>query len=328
MKFVKFRTLEDEVTRSRLGLQKEASVVDLVAALRAYRFKIMKITADVDNYKNAEMACSSTINFLISRLDEVQGLIETSTGSAIFSTRTARELGIGDVVYPIQDIVLKAPVEPRKIICLALTYKGHAEEMDLSTVKFPEVFFKPPTAVIGPEEPIILPNSAPTKVDFEAELGIVIGKRARFVKEEEAMDYIVGYTALNDVTARDVEFEWGLKQWALSKSFDTFAPIGPCITTKEEIEDPHNLDIKLRLNGEIMQESNTSYLILSIPKIVSMISQFMTLETGDVISTGTPPGVGYKKDPPVFLRPEDVCEVEIEGLDILRNPVEGVLEGE
>ena len=328
MKFVKFRTREDEVTHSRLGLKKGASVVDLVSALTAYRFKIMKIAADVDNYRKAEMASSSTMNFLISRLNEVQDLIATSTESAIFSTRTARELGMGDVVYPIHDIVLKTPVEPRKIICLALTYKEHAEEMDLSTAKFPEVFFKPSSAVIGPEEPIILPSTAPTKVDFEAELGIVIGKRARFVKEEEAMDYIAGYTALNDVTARDVEFEWGLKQWALSKSFDTFAPIGPCITTKEEIEDPHNLDIKLRLNGEIMQESNTSDLRFRIPKIVSMLSTVMTLETGDVISTGTPPGVGYKKDPPVFLRPGDVCEVEIEGLDILRNPVEGVLEGE
>ncbi|MFX0162774.1 MAG: fumarylacetoacetate hydrolase family protein [Candidatus Hodarchaeota archaeon] len=323
MKFVKFRTREDEVTHSRLGLQKGASVIDLVAALTAYRFKIMKIATDVDNFRKAEMACSSTMNFLISRLNEVQDLIKTSTESAIFSTKTARELEIVDVVYPIHDIVLKAPVEPRKIICLALTYKGHAAEMDLSTAKFPEVFFKPPSAVIGPEEPIILPTTAPTKVDFEAELGIVIGKMTRFVKEEEAMDYVAGYTALNDVTARDVEFEWGLKQWALSKSFDTFAPIGPCITTKDEIEDPNNLDIRLRLNGEIMQESNTSDLRFSIPKIVSMLSTVMTLETGDVISTGTPPGVGYKKEPPVFLRPGDVCEVEIEGLNILRNPVEG-----
>src|SRR6185295_14167109 len=175
-------------------------------------------------------------------------------------------------------------------------------------------------AIVGPEAPIIIPP-ATSQVDYEAELGVVIGSRAYRVTPEEAIECVAGYTIVHDVSARDLQF--GDKQWTRGKSIDTFAPMGPCLVSQSELGDGSGLAIELRLNGERMQKSNTRNLIFNVPALVSHISQTMTLEPGDVISTGTPSGVGFVRNPPVFLKPGDIVEIEIEGIGVLRNPVAG-----
>jgi acylpyruvate hydrolase len=173
-------------------------------------------------------------------------------------------------------------------------------------------------ALIGPDAPIVIPP-ATQKVDYEAELAVVIGARGRKLSREDALNCVAGYTIANDVSARDLQF--GEKQWTRAKSIDTFLPIGPCLVTRSELGDGGGLSLELRLNGKTMQKSNTRNLIFDVPALVSHISQTMTLEPGDIISTGTPSGVGYTRNPPVFLKQGDTVEIEIEGIGILRNPV-------
>jgi 2-keto-4-pentenoate hydratase/2-oxohepta-3-ene-1,7-dioic acid hydratase in catechol pathway len=184
--------------------------------------------------------------------------------------------------------------------------------------KSPVVFSKFATAVVGPEDVITLPRSS-AKVDYEAELAVVIGRRSKHVSRDEALGQVLGYANLNDVSARDFQFADG--QWQRGKSCDTFCPLGPCIVTADEIPDPQRLDIRFRLNGETLQDSNTSQLIFGVPELVEFLSDSITLEPGDVIATGTPPGVGFARKPPVYLKDGDVAEVEVEGLGILRNTV-------
>ncbi len=217
------------------------------------------------------------------------------------------------------DVRLLAPVpRPGKLIAIGLNYRDHAIESNLPIPERPVVFSKFTTAVIGPEQPIILPVSS-AQVDYEAELAVVIGRRAKNVPRERAMDHVLGYTNFNDVSARDFQFSDG--QWQRGKSCDTFAPMGPYLVTKDEIPNPHNLTIKLRLNGQTMQDSNTDQLIFDIPELIAFLSETITLEPGDVIVTGTPPGVGFARKPPVFLQRGDLVEVEIEGLGALANCV-------
>jgi 2-keto-4-pentenoate hydratase/2-oxohepta-3-ene-1,7-dioic acid hydratase in catechol pathway len=221
--------------------------------------------------------------------------------------------------YDLGDIDLASPVpRPGKIICIGLNYRNHAIESGMEIPKSPIIFSKFQTSVIGSEEPILLPGTS-TRVDFEAELAVIVGRRAKNVKAEDAMNYVFGYTNFNDVSARDFQFADG--QWQRGKSCDTFAPMGPFVATKDEIADPHNLQIQFRLNGETMQDSTTAELIFRIPELVEFLSASITLEPGDVIATGTPPGVGFARKPPVFMEDGDVAEVEIEGLGILINPV-------
>jgi 2-keto-4-pentenoate hydratase/2-oxohepta-3-ene-1,7-dioic acid hydratase in catechol pathway len=182
----------------------------------------------------------------------------------------------------------------------------------------PIIFSKFVTSVAAPEGPIIIPKGS-EQTDYEAELAVVIGRRAKNVSVEDAMSYVFGYTNLNDVSARDFQFADG--QWQRGKSCDTFAPFGPFVATKDEISDPHALRIQFRLNGETMQDSTTAELIFRIPEIIEFLSRSVTLEPGDIIATGTPPGVGFARKPPVFLKDGDVCEVEVEGLGVLINPV-------
>ncbi|GAB7386993.1 hypothetical protein BSNK01_08290 [Bacillaceae bacterium] len=223
------------------------------------------------------------------------------------------------IVYPLGEVKLKAPVpRPGKIVCVGLNYIDHCEETGMAVPKSPVIFAKYGNAVIGPEEAILLPVNS-QQVDYEAELAFVIGKRAKKVKKEEAMNYVAGYTIVNDVSARDLQLGDG--QWVRGKTPDTFAPMGPVLVTKDEIDDPHNLDIKLRLNGETMQDSNTRNLIFDIPSILSFLSQSMTFEPGDVIATGTPPGVGMSRTPQVWLKPGDEVVVAIEKIGELRNTV-------
>ena len=222
-------------------------------------------------------------------------------------------------VVELGDVKLAAPVpRPSKIICIGLNYLDHVLESGAEIPKAPLIFSKFDTCVAAPEQPILLPGNS-QQVDFEAELAVVIGRRAKNIKVEEAMNYVFGYTNFNDVSARDMQFADG--QWQRGKSCDTFAPFGEFVATKDEIPDPHNLRIQFRLNGETMQDSNTGQLIFKIPELVEYLSRSITLEPGDIIATGTPPGVGFARKPPVFLKDGDVCEVEIEGLGILINPV-------
>lgn len=213
---------------------------------------------------------------------------------------------------------LLAPVpRPGKVPCIGLNYRDHAKEQNVEPPKSPIVFSKFATSITGPEAPIRLGTSQ--KVDWEAELAVVIGRRAKGVKRDRAYDYVLGYSCFNDVSARDFQFADG--QWQRGKSCDTHGPFGPFIATIDEVADPHALRIRLRVNGETMQDSTTGQMIFGVPELVEWISENITLEPGDVIATGTPPGVGFARKPPLYLKAGDVTEVEIEGLGVLRNPV-------
>lgn len=212
-----------------------------------------------------------------------------------------------------------APVpRPGKLICIGLNYRDHAAESNMAIPERPVVFSKFSTAVIAPGEPVVTPETS-QQVDYEAELAVVIGRRAKNVSVSSALDYVLGYTAFNDVSARDFQFADG--QWQRGKSCDTFAPMGPVIVTADEIPDPHRLSIKLRLNGKTMQDSNTDQLIFGVPELIAFLSETITLEPGDVIATGTPPGVGFARKPPVFLKHGDQMEVEIEKIGTLNSVV-------
>ena len=214
-----------------------------------------------------------------------------------------------------------APVpRPAKLICIGLNYRDHAAESNMPIPERPVVFSKFSTAVIAPGEAVVVPATS-QQVDYEAELAVVIGRRAKKVSREQAYNYVLGYTAFNDVSARDFQFADG--QWQRGKSCDTFAPMGQTIVTTDVITDPHKLSIKLILNGQTMQDSNTDQLIFGVPELIEFLSETITLEPGDVIATGTPPGVGFARKPPVFLKPGDQMVVEIEGLGSLNNPVVG-----
>jgi 2-keto-4-pentenoate hydratase/2-oxohepta-3-ene-1,7-dioic acid hydratase in catechol pathway len=215
-----------------------------------------------------------------------------------------------------------APLAPAAILCTGLNYRKHAEETGSPLPKHPVLFMKTPSAVQNPGDPIEIPRRlASGKVDYEAELAIVIGKHAKNVSRENAMDYVLGYTCANDVSARDWQKEFGGSQWCRGKTFDTFAPLGPVILTPDEIPNPGELAIRTILNGTVMQDSNTSDLIFDIPTLIEFYSGSTTLHPGTVILTGTPSGVGMARTPPVWLQPGDTVTIEIESIGQLTNPV-------
>jgi 2-keto-4-pentenoate hydratase/2-oxohepta-3-ene-1,7-dioic acid hydratase in catechol pathway len=227
----------------------------------------------------------------------------------------------GAVKYEAARAKLLAPVhDPQKIICLGLNYRDHAAESGSPIPREPILFSKYPTALVGDGEAIVLP-AVSREVDYEAELVIVVGRRGRHLKADEAPAHVAGYTVGHDVSARDWQLKKDGKQWMVGKTFDTFAPLGPVLVTADEVPDPHALPIRLRLNGQVMQDSNTSQMIFSVGATLAYLSQICTLEPGDLVFTGTPPGVGFARKPPVYLKGGDVVEVEIEGLGVLRNPV-------
>jgi 2,4-diketo-3-deoxy-L-fuconate hydrolase len=238
---------------------------------------------------------------------------EALKASVAFATRHSLGRAVGDVK------VAKL-YEPRNILCVGRNYRAHAKEAGDDVPQSPIFFAKWNGCAIGSGEPIILPPLT-REVDYEAELAVVIGRTCRNVARENAGDYISGYTCLNDVSARDLQRMDG--QWARAKSQDTFGPFGPYLVTKEEIPDPQNLSIQCSVNGRRLQNSNTSYMIFPILDLISFISQGITLRPGDIISTGTPDGVGFARNPPVFLKHGDEVVVEIAGLGVLRNPVQG-----
>lgn len=215
---------------------------------------------------------------------------------------------------------LLAPVDPPNIFCIGRNYGAHAAETGSAVPEKPLIFIKPTTTVIGPDEEIELPGSAPDEVDFEAELVIVIGRTTRRVSEARAMEHIFGYTCANDVSARDCQRSD--KQWSRAKGFDTFCPLGPWIVTADELK-PDALSIRSRLNGNVMQDANTSDMIHNCAKLVSYLSHQFTLVPGTIILTGTPEGVGMARKPPVFMKAGDRIEIEIQGIGTLRNAVTG-----
>jgi len=219
---------------------------------------------------------------------------------------------------PFDDVKLLAPVpQPGKIVCVGLNYHDHAEEQDEEVPERPLLFGKAGTAVTNPGDPIVHP-AAIDEVDYEVELGVVIGRTAKDVSAADARDYVAGYTAINDVSGRDAQFED--EQFFRGKSYDTFAPMGPTLVPDSEL-DPSNLDVACRVNGETKQSSNTEEFIFDVPEVVEYISGITTLRPGDVISTGTPGGVGIFRDPPELLEPGDSVDVEIEGIGTLTNHV-------
>src|SRR5436305_5465007 len=237
-------------------------------------------------------------------MDRVLRWVESAPGGERFDPATMR---------------LRAPIpRPPKIICIGLNYRDHAEESKMAIPEVPTVFSKYATSVTGHKHPIVLPRNS-VKPDYEAEMAVVIGKGGRHIPESRWREHVFGYTILNDVSARD--FQMATSQWMMGKTFDTFAPMGPAIVSADEIADPHALDISLTINGEELQHSNTRNLIFGVGALIEYLSSVFTLESGDVISTGTPSGVGFARKPPRWLKVGDQVVVRVEGLGELRNPV-------
>jgi acylpyruvate hydrolase len=249
-------------------------------------------------------------NYASDLTDHVHGLLP----------KRSRELQQQRVLLKTTDVHILPPVPvPPKIICLGLNYRDHAEEARVPLPERPLIFSKPSTTIVGPEDPVIYPKIS-TQVDYEVELAAIIGKRGKDIPESHALDHVAGYSIFNDVSARDIQFED--KQWFRGKSFDTFAPTGPCLVSCDQIDDPHDLKMDLRVNGETRQRSTTANMIFKIPQLIAFISSVMTLQPGDIIATGTPAGVGfYAKPEKRLLRPGDLMEAEIERIGLLRNRI-------
>jgi 2-keto-4-pentenoate hydratase/2-oxohepta-3-ene-1,7-dioic acid hydratase in catechol pathway len=245
---------------------------------------------------------------------------ESALQTAESLLKKAYESNFEDVTTPLSDVTLLAPIaSPPKIICLGLNYRDHAAETAATIPNEPIIFMKPRTAIIGPNEKIIKPSFV-KELDYEGELAIVIGKKAKNVAASEAKSYVFGYTVFNDVSAREIQF--GDKQWTRGKSFDTFAPIGPCITTKAQLPDTSNLKIRTWVNDELRQNGTTRNMVFNVEQIVHSLSRVMTLEPCDIIATGTPAGVAMAMKPPKWLKNGDAVRIEIAGIGVLENTVE------
>ena len=248
----------------------------------------------------------------------VRGLLEVGLD---WQRRAWAALPRGVVRHDPAHVQLLAPVpDPRKIVCIGLNYRDHAAESGVPVPTEPILFSKYPTTLIGHGDQIVLP-SASHEVDYEAELVVVIGRKGRHISRERALDHVGGYAVGHDVSARDWQLNKPGKQWMAGKTFDTFAPVGPELVTPDEVPDPQNLGIRLRLNGQTMQDSSTNQLVFGVSELIAYLSQVFTLEAGDLIFTGTPPGVGMARKPPVWLKPGDRVEVEIDRLGTLSNTV-------
>ncbi len=215
---------------------------------------------------------------------------------------------------------LSAPLKnPPKIVAIGLNYSDHASETGMEVPKSPLIFAKFSSSITGSSEPIIIPGAVTRKVDYEAELGVIIGKRTKNVLIEDSLDCVFGYTIINDISARDIQF--ADKQWTRGKSLDTFCPMGPVVVTKDEIPNPQDLELGCEVNGEILQQSSTKFMIFSVAELISLLSNSFTFEPGDIIATGTPGGVGYKRNPPVYLKNGDTIRTWITGIGEMINPV-------
>lgn len=300
---MKLLTFQLNTQERKVGIQEEANVYELAKL------------ADLFNEANGQHVS------LANDLDELVINNEEATPDINKVWTWAKENAdkVTEAVYRYEDVKVLNPVSrPGKVVCVGNNYMDHCIEQNVEPPKQPMIFSKWASCLTAPGEAIELPEES-EQVDYEAELAVVIGKKGKNIPEEDAMDYVFGYTIINDVSARDVQF--ADVQWVRGKSYDTFAPLGPVIVTKEDIEDPHHLDIKLDLNGERLQDSNTKHLIFNIPSIISYLSKGFTFEPGDVIATGTPHGVGVFRDPQLFLKSGDTCKIEIEKIGVLENTV-------
>jgi acylpyruvate hydrolase len=270
----------------------------------------------------ASLAATLTRRGVVRAGEIATALVPASTRAFLEGGVAAEEAiaGITEwVTVPAVSARLHAPInDPGKFICIGLNYRDHAQEANQPIPKEPPIFAKWSNAIIDPGEPILRPRGS-QQLDWEVELGVVIGRTARFVPRDKALDYVAGYTIINDVSARDFQFIGS--QWMAGKIPETFAPVGPYIADRSEIPDPHVLELRLWVNGKPMQSGNTKTFIFDVRYMVSYLSNLMTLSPGDLIATGTPPGVGFARKPPVFLQPGDTCRLEITGLGQIENPV-------
>src|SRR5256885_13006663 len=303
MKLAQFKTKDSD--QQRLGILVGDVVCDVSELARAA--------------KSAGRAVEDWLVNVDSTLEVIKrGAPALAQLGALINSSEASPGRAGLVAHSLDSIDFLPAVYPGKILAIGRNYAEHAAEGGSDLPKAPLLFNKLPNALNAHGKPIVLPSIS-TQVDFEAELAVIIGRRAKRVSEAEALDHVFGYSLINDVSARDLQY--GDKQWRRGKGLDTFAPLGPFITTRDEIEDVQSLKIEGLLNGNVMQSSNTSKMIFKVAYLVSYLSQGITLEPGDVIATGTPDGVGIFRKPPVWLKDGDVFEVRIEKLGTLRNPV-------
>ena len=298
----------------------DLSVPTRMGALIAQGKAVLDLPATLDSAGRGGWLPAATSSEWWNLDGSVWSLVRSSVEAALRADdKTVEQWKKHGKVSALEDVLLCAPVpRPGKLICIGLNYRDHASESNLSIPTSPIVFSKFSTAIVGPEAPVVIPAGS-EKADYEAELAFIMGRVAKNVSREKALQHVFGYTCLNDVSERGYQF--ADSQWQRAKSCDTFAPMGPYVVTGDEVPRPDDLAIKLRLNGETMQDSRTSQLIFDIPRLIEFISRVITLEPGDVIATGTPAGVGFARKPPVFLKPGDRMEVEIEGLGVLANPV-------
>jgi 2,4-didehydro-3-deoxy-L-rhamnonate hydrolase len=288
--------------KPRLGAEQNGRMVDLRAA--------------------QEVAGPAVRDSLLLALTDMRGFLQAGVAAAnaareALSLAEAREPQLS---YGFDEVRILAPLpRPGKILCSGVNYRGHLEENPAASLpETPFFFSKLPSAVIGPGQPIVCPKMT-QQLDYEVELAVVIGRTMRHASEAEVMSGIAGYTILHDVSARDVQFKD--QQITLGKNFDTFAPMGPCLATADELPEPGNLRLRTLLNGQVVQDGTTSDWVFPLPYLLSFLSRVMTLEPGDVVSTGTPAGVGVFRKPSLFLKPGDVVALEIEGIGRLENPV-------
>jgi 2-keto-4-pentenoate hydratase/2-oxohepta-3-ene-1,7-dioic acid hydratase in catechol pathway len=292
---------------ARLGALTPRGILDLATAVELHHLS--------QGHEPSSLPGSPADLFRPENVD-LLALVRTVAGWA----QAQGSASVGALFLQLDAVRLLAPVgRPPKILCIGLNYRDHCVEQGHPIPKTPVVFAKFGTSVCDPDGAIRRPRVT-KELDYEAELGVVIGRGGRHISEERALEHVAGYLNLNDVTARDLQRLDG--QWVRGKSCDTFAPMGPALVTADEVPDPQNLAVRCRVNGQTVQESNTNQMIFTVAHLVAFVSEFTTLETGDVIATGTPPGVGVWKKPPQFLQPGDRVEVEIEGLGVLRNSVE------
>src|SRR5947209_8581495 len=301
----------------RVGAQLDGQIVDLN---RAYRAALQHVKSE-DELAVADVRVPSDMIDLLRGGEASLKAAQQALAFVQGQREVDKTLGQRGIAYATESVSLLSPIlRPGKLVCLGLNYRDHAAESGMAVPEYPVLFHKVAGSLIGPEQPIVIPPIT-NRVDYEAELAIIIGKRGKYIAEAEAVSYIAGYAPANDVSARDLQFRTG--QWTTGKMLDTFCPLGPALVTRDEVPNPNALAIKTILNGEVMQDGNTADMIFRVPYIVSYISEITTLEPGDVIMTGTPPGIGNTRTPQVFMKPGDTITVEIEHVGKLTNPVVG-----
>lgn len=262
------------------------------------------------------------IRYQESTTNAIRYAVQAADGSARVLSGDPLTGAVSSTDEPARIRKLLAPIAPTALYCIGLNYRRHAEETGARIPEYPIVFMKPSSAVQHPDDPIVIPTHLRSdEVDYECELAVVIGRACKNVTKEEALSYVLGYTCANDVSARDWQIARGGSQWCRGKSFDTFAPLGPCLVTADEIPNPGALSIRTLLNGQVVQDSTTSDLIFDVPTLIAFLSGSTTLLPGTVILTGTPSGVGMARKPPLWLKAGDTVTIEIGGIGALTNPV-------